>query len=60
MRWPDRLRPTWRVDWIDLRDVHVYAGLTIAVVGGVQISLPWTLVVLGATLAAMGLFLQRD
>ena len=40
---------------IDLRDVHVYGGLGLATWGGWQVSPPWTLVIVGAVLAAIGL-----
>jgi hypothetical protein len=40
---------------IDLRDVHFYGGLLIAAGGGAMLSLPRTLIVLGAVLALTGL-----
>ena len=59
-------RPEWlrRPDWlrwpeIDLRDAHVYLGLTIATVGGMLISVAWTLVALGLFLACLGIFLPK-
>lgn len=39
-----------------VRDVHVYLGLLLAVVGGSMVSLPWTLVAAGAVLMWIGLF----
>jgi len=38
-----------------LRDYHVYGGLLLAAVGGWHLSRPWTLVVVGIVLAALGL-----
>jgi len=53
--WPEWLR--WPE--MDLRDVHVYAGLIIATGGGVFISVAWTLVALGLFLACLGIFLPN-
>jgi len=55
-----RKRPEW-LRWpdIDLRDVHVYAGMAIATVGGMLISTAWALVALGLFLACLGIFLPN-
>jgi hypothetical protein len=43
----------------DLRDGHVYGGLALATIGGLQLSIPWTCVLLGLVLAALGVFAPR-
>lgn len=54
MKWPRIPRPD-----ISFRDVHVYVGLAVATWGGWQLAPAWTLVGLGVSLTAMGLFLAR-
>lgn len=41
---------------VSLRDLHIYGGLTVATVGGWQVSPAWTLVALGVVLATFGVF----
>lgn len=41
---------------LDFNDRFFFAGLAIACAGGAMLSVPWTLVVIGAVLAALGLF----
>lgn len=54
MRLPRIPRPD-----ISLRDVHVYVGLGLATWGGWHLAPAWTLIALGVSLTAMGLFLAR-
>ena len=41
----------------DLRDAHFYGGLVLAAAGGACLSLPWTLVAVGAVLALYAVLL---
>lgn len=46
-------RPAWWRDAVDTRDVLFFGGLILAAGGGVMLSVPWTLIVVGATLTAI-------
>lgn len=50
----------WLRSALDLRDLHYYGGLTVAAVGGWQISPAITLVALGAVLALTGIIPPRS
>lgn len=40
----------------DLRDMHFYGGLAVAMIGGWRLSPAWTLITAGITLALVGLW----
>lgn len=40
----------------DLRDLHFYGGLALAMIGGWRLSPAWTLITAGITLALVGLW----
>lgn len=44
---------------LDLRDLHVYGGLTLAALGGWQISPTATCILIGVVLTAIGIFVPR-
>ena len=44
---------------VSLRDAHVYGGLTLAGIGGVAVSWPWTCVVIGSVVTVLGVFAPR-
>ncbi len=46
-------------DYINSRDIHFYGGLLVAGGGGAQISLPWTLVIIGGSLALYAVIAPR-
>ncbi len=43
-------------DVLELRDVVFFGGLAIAGAGGAMLSVPWTLIAIGALLAILGKF----
>lgn len=43
-------------EMFDVRDAVFFGGLLIASVGGAMLSVPWTLIAVGATLTAVAAF----
>lgn len=42
-------------EWVDLRDLHFYGGLALAMIGGWQLSSAGTMIAAGVVLMAIGL-----